>query len=155
MRGALLVLLGVLIAGCDSPQDPSLPYPMTLTSQGLGSLRMGTAFEPSLIQGKLPGLNVEKLSQIVPQGAETLLVIKRGDTVLGYVFPDDSGKSVAKIAVTTPLIPDETGRKTGQPLPPLAKMRCSGDECAFVDSPLRYRIDPANRIIREIVVQKL
>lgn len=154
MRGMIL-LLGLLFWGCDTPHDPSLPYPMTLTSEGLGTLRAGERFEASLIQGRFPGLGVEKLSQIVPQGAQTLFILKRHETALGYVFPDKSGKAVAKITVISPLIPDETGRKTGEVLPALPNIRCSGEECTLEHSPLRYRIDPASRIIREITLQKL
>ncbi len=151
-----LLLLGALLwfSGCDSPLEP-LPYPITFTPEGLGTVHLGKAYDIQAIQSRLPGIGVEKLSLVTTGENQSLLALKRGERLLAYVIPDRREKTIQAITVLSPLIEDPNGLRVGETLRQEDDLRCLGDECHYgVNPSVRYRTDPA-RIIREITLQKL
>lgn len=150
-----LLTLAFLSGGCQAPTEP-LPYPITLSPEGLGPVRPGLSFDIAALQSKLPGFTVEKMSQITPERSQILFTLKRGDAVMAYIFPDEQGKRIGHISVVTERIPDHNGQKVGDPIHENPSLRCAGDECRYETHPsLSYRLAPSSRIIREITLQKL
>ena len=150
-----LLTIILLISGCHSPEEP-LPYPITLSSEGLGPLHPGESFEISAIQGKLPGFTVEKMSLVTPGRSETLLLLKRGESVLAHILPGSDEKQIAQITLCSDRIKDQRGQTIGETIQKSSDLHCNGSECRYgADESLSYRIDPGSGIIREITLQKL
>lgn len=156
MKSVLFALtFSLFLVNCHSPQEP-LPYPITLNEEGLGAIRPGGTYDSALIQSKLPGFTVEKLSQITPQKSQSLLALKRGEHLLAHIFPDSREKGIERITLYSGLIKDHRGQSIGDVIQADGDLRCGENECHYgAETPLRYRIDPSSRIIREITLQKL
>ncbi|MBN2869927.1 MAG: hypothetical protein JXK04_03125 [Campylobacterales bacterium] len=156
MRPALFLLtLALLLAGCHSPQEP-LPYPLTLSEEGLGAIHPGERYDPALLQSKMPGFTLEKLSLITPGKTQTLLALKRGDHLLAHIFPDGSEKVIERITLHSDRIKDPRGQGVGDPIQEDGELHCDENRCTYgTETPLSYRIDPKNRVILEITLQKL
>ncbi len=155
MRLLLMIAASLALLGCQPPKEP-LPYPITLGAQGLGALKIGGEFGVGPIAQKLPGFELEKLSKVTPGRVETLLVLKRGETVLAYVFPDREGKKVIRITLCDGTIADARGERVGRPLRSREGLRCDAETCVdAANGALSYRIDPESATVREITLQKL
>lgn len=150
----LLLASALLFVGCGVSED-SLPYPLTITDEGVGAIRPGMAFDSSRIQSTLPGFTVDAVSRISPQKEPMILLLKRGDTPILYLLPDSEGKQILRITALSPLIKDRYDQGIGDPLRTTPSLSCKESECFYADTPgVRYTLDPAGRI-REITVQKL
>lgn len=146
--------IALFLSGCGSTQE-NLPYPLTITQEGVGAIHPGDTFDASRIQSALPGFTVETVSQISPQKAPMILIIKRGDNPIVYLLPDADGKNIAQITVLSPLVKDKLNQGVGDNLKPSPSLSCDVDVCRYADFPaLGYTIE-ADRTIREITVQKL
>ncbi len=156
MKSFLFALvLPLFLASCHSPQEP-LPYPLTLSEEGLGAIHPGEKYDPALLQGKMPGFTLEKLSLITPGKAQTLLALKRGDHLLAHIFPDASEERIERITLHSDLIKDRRGQGIGDAILEDAKLQCGAHQCTYgTGTPLSYRIDPKSRVILEITLQKL
>ncbi len=150
----LWLALGAFFIGCSTPHDRPLPYPLTLSPEGLGPIRPGSAFDPAAIQGKLPGFAVEKISRVTPGRSETILLLKRDGRILAHIFPDVAGETITRVSVVSALISDDTGRKVGDPRS--TPLECGDAECLDRSRPaLRYHLAPGGKTISEISVVKL
>lgn len=154
MRPVFSLLVPVLfLFGCRSPQEP-LPYPLTITEEGLGAIHPETPFDQA--GGKLMGFEARKLSRVTPERPEALWQIRRGENVYALVVSDEGGKKIDHIDVLSPQIKNRRAQGIGDSLSPTPALRCDNGTCSYADEPsLHYRIDPASRIIREITLQKL
>jgi hypothetical protein len=152
-RLSALLLLALLISGCDTP-NKSLPYPLSITEEGLGSLHPDTPFNQ--VNTSLSGFEFEKLSQISPNQNEMVFLIKRGKKTLAQVVSDPSGKKIAEIQIISPLIKNRYDQGLGDPLPTSKTLQCSDDVCQNANEPsVHYRIDQNTRIIKEITFSRL
>lgn len=141
------------IVGCTVPNEP-LPYPLTISEEGLGAIHPETPFDQ--VNTKLSGFTFEKLSQISPDHPETIFQMKRGDNVIAQIISDPSGKKIASILITSPLVKNKDNQGLGDPLPMDKTLRCDKNLCSNINEPsLLYRIDPNGRIIREITFSRL
>lgn len=156
MRRGWFALVPVLFfSNCQSPQEP-LPYPLILNEEGLGSIRPGEKYDIALIQSKMPGFALEKLSRVTPKKAQTLLALKRNDTLLAHIFPDSGEERIEAITLYSGVIKDNLGQGIGDTIRDNKDLHCVENECRYrTKTPLRYRIDPQTRIIHEITLQKL
>lgn len=149
------LVLALFLTNCHSPQEP-LPYPLTLSEEGLGIIRPGGIYDSSLIQSKMPGFTVEKLSLITPGKAQTLLALKRGDHLLAHIFPDGAEEHIERITLHSDLIKDHRGQSIGDVIQTDGDLHCGADECHYgTETALFYRTDPKSRIILEITLRKL
>lgn len=152
-RLSSLVLFALLINGCDTP-NRSLPYALSITEEGLGSLHPDTPF--SQVNTSLSGFEFEKLSQITPGQNEMIFLMKRGEKTLAQIVSDPSGKKIAEIQITSELIKNRYDQGLGDPLPTSKTLHCKGDICQNENEPsLHYRIDQKTRIIKEITFSRL
>lgn len=148
-----LFLLALLIQGCDTP-NKSLPYALSITEEGLGSLHPDTPF--SQVNTSLSGFEFEKLSQISPGQNEMIFLMKRGKKTLAQIVSDPSGKKIAEIQITSALIKNRYNQGLGDPLPETKTLHCKDDICQNENEPsLHYRIDQNTRIIKEITFSRL
>lgn len=148
-----ILLLALLISGCDTP-NKSLPYALSITEEGLGALHPNTPFNQVNIS--LNGFEFEKLSQISPDQNEIIFLMKREETTFAQIISDPSGKKIAEIQISSPLIKNKYGQGLGDPLPKSKTLRCNGDLCQNENEPsLHYRIDQKTRIIKEITFSRL
>lgn len=154
MRPVFFLLIPALfLFGCRSPQEP-LPYPLTITEEGLGAIHPETPFDQA--GGKLMGFEARKLSQITPDHPEMIWQIRRGESVFAHIVSDEGGKKISRIDILSPQIKNRHAQGIGDSLNPSPALTCDNGTCGYADEPsLRYRIDPASRIIREITLQKL
>ncbi len=152
-RLSSLVLLTLLISGCDTP-DKSLPYALRITEEGLGSLHPDTPF--SQVNTSLSGFEFKKLSQISPGQNEMIFLMKRGEKTLAQIVSDPSGKKIAEIQILSPLIKNRYDQGLGDPLPTSKTLHCKDDICQNANEPsVHYRIDQNTRIIQEITFSRL
>jgi len=146
-------LLPLIFVGCDVPNEP-LPYPLTISEEGLGALHADTPFNQ--VNTTLSGFEFEKLSQISPDKPEIIFQMKRGKHILAHIVSDSSGKKIASIHILSPLIKNKERLGLGDCLPSNETTICTEDLCHRQNEPsLNYRIDPNQRTIREITYQKL
>ncbi|MDD5716911.1 MAG: hypothetical protein PHW64_03835 [Sulfuricurvum sp.] len=142
----------MIIAGCAS-SDGVLPYPLTVSEEGLGSIHPDTPFEE--VNTRLVGFTFDKLTQISPEHPEIIFRLKRGNTVFAQILSDNSGKKIARMDILSPLIKNKHRLGLDDPLPQIAEIECRDHTCRYREEPsLMYTIDD-NRIIREITYQRL
>ena len=154
-RFAFAAAAAGILGGC-GPSGGSLPYPLTVTSEGLGAIHPQDPFDPKAVEMKLPGFNVEKVSPITPSDPEPILILKRGGTTIAYLSPDSSGETIAQISVVSPLVRDKRGQGIADTIQQTPDLVCKRNLCRYHDdSRLIYQIDPQTGTIREITVQKL
>ncbi len=147
-----LIVLGLFIGGC-SEQDKALPYPLTLTKEGLGAIHPDTPFEE--IPTLMLGFECEKLTAVSSYDQGLIYQIKRGEDPIAHIVSDRSGKRVASIHLLSPLIKDAYDQAIHEPLKEKPFL-CVGERCSDPASPeIFYTIDPKNRTILEITYQKL
>lgn len=153
----LMVRLGIfwtifiLFIGCGSP-DETLPYPLTITQEGLGPLHPTTPFEE--VPTAMIGFESQKLSLISPDQTEVIYAISKGSHTVAHVFSDTSGKKIDAIHVLSVHVQDVHGQKIGSALE--ASIPCGNGRCSDPSSPsISYEIDPKTRIIRQINYQRL
>jgi len=152
-RLSFLLLLAILINGCDTP-NKSLPYALSITEEGLGSLHPDTPFNQ--VNTALSGFEFEKLSQISPGKNEMIFLMKRGEKTFAQIVSDTSGKKIAEIQITSALIKNRYHQGLGDPLPTSKTLHCEDDICQNVNEPsVHYRIDQNTRIIKEITFSRL
>lgn len=153
IQRAFLGLLPLIFIGCGTPNEP-LPYPLSISEEGLGALHADTPFNQ--VNSTLSGFEFEKLSQISPDKTEMIFQMKRGEYILAHIVSDSSGKKIASIHILSPLIKNKEKLGLGDLLPLNKTTICIEDMCHSQNEPsLHYRIDPNTRTIREITYQKL
>jgi hypothetical protein len=146
-------LAAFLLIGCSS-EKTALPYPLTISEEGLGAIHPDTPFDQ--ISTTLSGFEFEKLSQIASDQSNTILQIKRGNSLIAQIVSDPSGKKISVIYILSPLIKNKHGIGIGDPLPYTESLNCNNDLCLSTDEPsLHYRIDLKGRTIREITFSRL
>ncbi len=149
----LFSLLPLIFIGCGVPNEP-LPYPLTISEEGLGALHADTPFNQ--VNTTLSGFEFEKLSQISPDKSEIIFQMKRSKHILAHIVSDSSGKKIASIHILSPLIKNKEELGIGDLLPLNETTLCTENLCHYPEEPsLLYRIDSKSRTIREITYQKL
>lgn len=139
-------------AGC-SNNDNRLPYPLTITEEGLNAIKASTPFEEA--GHALMGIEARKLSQITPANPELIWELRRGKSVLAHIVSDPSGKTIERIEILDTRIKNGSGKGLGDTLEVIPEITCLHDECRYGNEPsVLYRIDET-RTIREIVYRKL
>ena len=147
------LLIALLFIGCSS-QNTTLPYPLTISEEGLGAIHPDTPFNQ--ITTSLSGFTFEKLSQISSDQSNTILQMKRGDSPIAQIVSDPSGKKISAIYILSSQIKTKNNLGLGDPLPQTESLECLNNLCQNTDEPsIRYQIDPKPRTIREITFQKL
>jgi hypothetical protein len=147
------LLAALFLSGCDAPNEP-LPYPLTISEEGLGAIHPDTPFDQ--INTSLNGFSFEKLSRISSEQSESIFQIKRGEKVIAQIISDSSGKKIASIHILSPLVKNRDNLGLGDPLPLSETLICTDEQCTSRDEPsLSYRIDPNGRTIREITFSRL
>jgi len=147
------LLSAFLVIGCSTPNN-TLPYPLTISEEGLGAIHSDTPFEKISIS--LNGFEFEKLSRISPEHPEMIYQMKRGENLIAQIISDSSGKKISAIHILSPLIKNKENLGLGDSIPQSSAIICHDELCAYADEPsLQYRIDPNGRTIREITFQKL
>jgi hypothetical protein len=148
----LLIALGLWLAGC-SEQSTALPYPLTISQEGLGAIHPDTPFEE--IPTRMLGFECEKLSAVSSSDPTLIYQIKRGGKPLADIVSDPSGKKIVSIHILSPLIRDSHDQALGEVLG-AEPFVCDGARCVDPQSPsVRYTIHPSTRTIREITHQRL
>lgn len=148
-------LLPLLLIGCRNPPN-NLPYPVTLTREGMGAIHAGGTFDIALLRGKLPGFELEKLSEVTSEMGQTIVRLKRNDQSVALIVSDTHGDTISRIIILSPLIKNARGVGINDILPPSERLQCIRDECRYTDEKtITYRLDPHTHIIREITLQSL
>jgi hypothetical protein len=152
-RLPLFLILTLFFFACSTPSN-TLPYLLSISEEGLGAIHPETPFDQ--VNTKLSGFTFEKLSQISPDHPETIFQMKRGENVIAQIISDPSGKKIASIVIISPLVKNRQNQGLGDPLPVDKTLHCDDNLCSKTDEPsLFYRIDPNDRIIREITFSRL
>lgn len=149
----LFTLFILTINGCNTPNE-SLPYPLTISEEGLGAIHYNTPFDQ--VNTSLSGFTFEKLSKISPDQKEIIFQVKRGKNTMADIVSDSSGKKIAEIQVVSPLIKNKYAQGLGDILPQSKTLQCSNDLCHNENEPsIHYRIDRNTRTIKEITFSRL
>lgn len=147
------LLIALLFIGCGS-NNASLPYPLTISEEGLGAIHPDTPINQ--INTLLSGFEFEKLSQVSSDQNNVILQMKRSGHPMAQIVSDKTGKKIAAIYITSNLIKNKQGLGLGDPLPKNDHILCKGDLCTEANEPsLHYRIDPNRRTILEITFSRL
>lgn len=153
LRILVLSLIALYLSGCNTPKD-ELPYPLTISEEGLGSIHPDTPFNQ--LNSSLSGFTLEKLSRISPDQKQLIFQIKRGEMLIADVVSDPSGKKIAEIQIASPLIKNKENLGLGDTLPMSKTLRCDNDLCYNENEPsLHYRIDQNTQTIKEITFSRL
>ncbi len=153
IRTLILSLFTLIINGCDTPNEP-LPYPLTISEDGLGAIHADTPFDQ--VSTTLSGFIFEKLSQISPDQNQFIFQMKRGKSAVADIVSDPSGKKIAEIQVVSPLIKNKYSQGLGDILPLSKTLLCSDTLCHNENEPsVHYRIDRNTRMIKEITFSRL
>lgn len=143
----------LIITGCNTPNEP-LPYPLTISEEGLGAIHYNTPFDQ--VNTSLSGFTFEKLSRISPDQKEIILQMKRGKSTVADIVSDTTGKKIAEIQVISPLIKNKYHQGLGDTLPLSKTLQCNDDQCHNENEPsVHYRIDRNTRTIKEITFSRL
>jgi hypothetical protein len=146
------LLAAFFVIGCSS-QTTSLPYPLTISEEGLGAIHPDTPFNQ--IPTLMIGFETEKLSAVSSSDQVMIYQIKRGGDLLAQVISDSSGKKVASIHILSSLIQDRYNQTLGQPLQKKPFI-CHDNQCADPAAPnILYTIEPNQRTILEITYQTI
>jgi hypothetical protein len=122
----------------------------------MGSVHPGSSFDIALLRGKLPGFELELLSQVASAKNAPLIRLKREEKAIALLVSDPEGSVITEIIVLSPLIKNKEGIGVSDPLPDTDAIRCIRDECRYRDHPsITYRIQTDSRTVREISLQKL
>jgi hypothetical protein len=149
------MIFPLLFLGCKNPDSP-LPYPLTISPEGVGAIHLGGTFDIPLLQGKLPGFELEKLSEVTSATGQTIVRLKRHDEPLALILSDSSGVTITQIIVLSPLIKDTKKLGINDMLPPSEELHCVKDQCTYTANPtITYAIRPDTHTIREINLQQL
>lgn len=155
MRFLFLGVVAFFLSNCHS-SDGSLPYPLTITQEGMGSIHPGEPFDIALLRGKLPGFELEKLSRVASEKGATILQLTRGDKPIALIVSDQTGATLSEIIVLSPLVKNLHGLGINDTLPPAKDLNCTQEVCRYTNEPsILYTIDPNSRAIREIILQPL
>jgi hypothetical protein len=147
------ILLSLLFWGCHDSRTP-LPYPLTITPEGVGAIHLNGTFDIPLLCGKLPGFEIKKLSSVIPDQPQTILQLTRHDEPIVLIVSDSTETRIAQIIVSSPLLKDSAGVGINDILPLSERVRCDHNQCHYKDIPtIIYSIEPQSRSIREITVQ--
>ena len=150
---ARLFFVALVLLGCSSP-NTSLPYPLTISEEGLNAIHPDTPFDQ--ITNAMSGFEFEKLSQISSDQSNTILQMKRGNSLIAQIVSDPTGKKVSEIYILSPLIKNKQGLGLGESFPQNDQIHCNATECISKNEPsVHYRIDPVNRTILEITFSRL
>lgn len=153
IRFLSLAIFTLIINGCDVPNEP-LPYPLTISEEGLGSIHHNTPFDQ--VSSSLSGFTFEKLSQISPDQNQIIFQMKRGKSSIADIVSDPSGKKIAEIQVVSPLVKNKYDQGIGDTLPLSKALQCDDDLCHNENEPsVHYRIDRNTRTIKEITFSRL
>lgn len=156
-RAAILIYRFLLVVlffiGCGSP-NAALPYPITISEEGLGAIHPDTPINQ--INTLLSGFDFEKLSQVSSDHNNVILQMKRAGHPIAQIVSDETGKKIAVIYITSNLIKNKQGLGLGDTLPKNEHILCKGDLCTGINEPsVHYRIDPNRRTILEITFSRL
>lgn len=153
MRLSGWILLSLLFWGChDSPTH--LPYPLTITPEGIGTIHLKGTFDIPLLSGKLPGFEIKKLSSVTPDQPQDILQLTRYDEPIALIVSDSGKTKIAQIIVRSPLLKDPAGVGINDILSLSERVYCDRNQCHYKDKPtIIYSIEPQSRVIREITVQ--
>lgn len=155
MRLRIWGLCALLFLGCQNRSN-DLPYPLTITQEGMGTVHLGEPFDVALLQGKLPGFELEKLSRVTSEIGSTTVQLKRGNNSIALMVSDPQGVNLSEVIVLSPLIKNAQGLGLNDVLPSSKNLICTGNQCRYADQPsVHYTIDLDSRIIREITLQPL
>lgn len=153
LRILVLSLITLYLSGCSTPKD-ALPYPLTISEEGLGSIHPNTPFNQ--LNSSLSGFTFEKLSRVSPDQNQLIFQLKRGKMLIADIVSDSSGKKIAEIQIVSPLIKNKNHQGLGDQLPMSKTLRCKNDLCYYENEPsLHYRIDLNTQIIQEITFSRL
>lgn len=145
----------LVVGGCKSP-DSLLPYPLAVTAEGIGPVHIGESFNIPMLRGKLPGFDLEKLSEVTSANGQTILRLKRHESPIALVISDPKGEVIDEVVVLSPLVKDSHGAGINDILKASGHLRCIQEICRDSDIPsITYRIRPDTQTIREITVQRL
>lgn len=149
------ILFPLLFWGCQTSSN-TLPYPLTITSEGVGAIHIGGSFDIPLLRGKLPGFEIEKLSAVNALQTQTILQLKRYDEPIAFIVSDAAGAIISEIIIRSPLIKNSHEVGVNDPLPLSEKLHCVSEQCRYTDEPsITYVINSETHTIREITVQRL
>lgn len=147
------LLVALFFIGCGS-HDAALPYPLTISEDGLGAIHPDTPINQ--VNTVLSGFEFEKLSQVSSDHNNVILQMKRSGHPIAQIVSDETGKRIAAIYITSNLIKNKQGLGLGDPLPKNEHILCDGNLCTGTNEPsLHYRIDPNRRTILEITFSRL
>lgn len=147
------LIIALLFIGCGSV-DTHLPYPLTISEEGLGMIHPDTPFDQ--ITTTLSGFEFDKLSQVSSDHNSVILQIKRANHPIAQIVSDETGKKIAAIYITSNLIKNKQGIGLGDPLAQNDQIHCNATECISKNEPsVHYRIDPEHRTILEITFSPL
>jgi hypothetical protein len=146
------LLIAFFVFGCSS-QNTTLPYPLTISEEGLGAIHPNTPFDQ--VEGKLSGFTIDKLSQVSSDQSETIVQLKRGEKIFAQIISDPSGKKISQILILSPLIKNTHNQGIGDPLTP-QNLLCTQESCHYSNEPsILYQTEGSNHTIREITYTKL
>lgn len=155
MHYLFLAVVAFFLSNCHSP-DGSLPYPLTITPEGMGSIHPGEPFDIALLRGKLPGFELEKLSRVASEKGATILQLTRGDKPIALIVSDQTGVTLSEIIILSPLVKNFRGLGINDIFPSTKDLNCTQEVCRYTNQPsILYRIDLNSRAIREIILQPL
>lgn len=148
-------LAGLLFLGCNNSSD-TLPYPLVITEDGLGAIHPKDPFDIALLRGKLPGFELERLSQVASEKQPSIIRLKRGDHPIALIASDPSGRSISQITLLSPLIKNAEGIGINDLLSKETDIVCAQERCHYADTPsITYWIEPKRGTIIEITLQAL
>jgi len=149
------LFLPILFWGCQ-PSSDALPYPLTISEEGVGSVHLGGSFDIALLRGKLPGFELELLSEVASAKSSPIIRLKRGGKEIALLVSDPKGSILTEVIILSPRVKNTQGIGINDLLPDTEAIRCIRDKCRYSNnSSVTYRIEPGSRTIREITLQKL
>lgn len=144
-----------LVWGCQNPPN-DLPYPLTITPEGIGPIHLGAPFDLLLLRGKLPGFELEKLSEVTSAKGQTIIRLKRHNKPIALIVSDAKGDTLREVIILSPLIKNTQGLGINDILPLSERLHCIEDQCRYAnETTILYRTEPHTRTIREITLQQL
>jgi len=156
MRSFLLLLPLVFWFNACSQPNNVLPYPLTITEEGLGAIHPERPYDFNTLQASLPGIDFIRFEPVSSESIEHIILLKRGSINIAQIFIEPNQKKIHEIFILSSQIKNKDHRGIGDTLNQRSSLHCEADLCRYTDEPsVSYKINIQTHRILEISYRKL
>lgn len=145
----------LVFSSCSQPTN-ILPYPLTITEEGVGAIHPSQPYDFNILRSSLPGIECIRLHSVSSADQRQIILLKRGTENLAQLLIASDQKNIQEIVILSSQIKNKDRRGIGETLASRTTLHCTKSICRYNDEPsLEYKLDPLTHRILEISYRKL